>query len=845
MKKFLTVLLALSVVFTYSFSAVGSVFAATPSDEVAAAKIEAGEIKAEALKKLSYADDKLTYIDSEKVNEVITKTAVEQAIADLQMDINKALDATLAETDVTTAIANVKTDYYADAATYLNKLFDYETDAYKYTKVLEKQFAIDKAEALAKVNAVKVTDYYKADQADVKADVETAKNAVTVAIDSEAVANAMEDFLADYKTKAVIDTELATAKTDKIKAINEAAAVFKTTEAENLKKEIENPATVSDKVALATARLAALDANVTAVANLLIAQVNAAKADSTEALATSKNEITAVDTALLTESAAFYEAVAKLGGVSFLKNYAATLAAAKKAELATDGTVKYYAATVDETLADVNTKIDNLKITTAGGIDAAFDAMVDRKTADGNLDKLRNNKKAEVDDLIASKSFDTERNAKVEKIVKDAKDAIDAATDEAAMDVIVATAEAKIEAILTTKQIEDLKGSVDTVYSASYASAIDAHVDSIIEKNGADKYTAGVQKAGIAKKVKEYFYDLVIAKEDATLSEAAVKSIMAQGYAGALAVAEKNLVANDTLTAAEKSINDQLAVLEYTVTAENAPKIMAVYDEYLRYSELNGHADAKINTVSKLNYLVKQVVLAEAKVITDKVDAIATKTIFTLDDVAALEALKKDAEAFNAKYANTPDFTEIADPVAANAAKIEAARFLDATAKINAIPDDLTYEDKAAVEAARAAYDALTAEQKKDLNPIFLAKLIAAETKLEALEKVEAERAIKAVESFKIKVTTKRYTGSKMRINWTATGDESAIDGYRIYYSTKKSNSGYKYLAKTTKKYINHTSIKKSVKKGTRVYYRVRAYVEIDGVRYFSDYSTVGNRIWK
>ncbi|NCF00498.1 hypothetical protein, partial [Emergencia sp. 1XD21-10] len=767
MKKFLTVLLALSVVFTYSFSAVGSAFAATASDAVAAAKIEAGEKKAEALKKLSYADDKLTYIDSEKVAKAISKAAVEQAIADLQMDINKALDATLAEEDVDAAISAVKTEYYADAATYLKKLFDYETDAYKYTKVLAKQFAIDKANALATVNAVKVADYYKADQNGVKSEVEATKTAINAASDSVGVAAAMKDFLADYKTKAVIDTELANKKAEKTKAINDAAAAFKTTESDALTAKIENPATASNEVALATARLAALDANIAAVTNLLIAQVNAIKAESTEALGDAETELGKITLDRLTNSDDFYVAVAQLGGVSFLKNYAATLAAAKKAELATDGTVRYYAATVDETLADVNAKIDKLAITTAAGIDAAFVAMADRTKVDGDLTKLRDEKKAEVDDLISGKQFDTERNAKVEKLIKDAKDAIDAATEEAAMNIIVATVEAKIDSILTTNDITDLKNKVDTAYAASYESAIEAHIDSIIEKNGADKYNAAVQKTGIKEKVKQYFYDLVVAKEDRTLTDAAIKSIMAQGYAGALSVAEANLVANDTLAAAEKSINDQLAALDYTVTAENTPKIMAVYNEYLNYSKLNGSSDAKINTVSKLNYLVKEVVTAEGKVIRDKIAEIAKKLTFTLDDIAALEALKKDADAFNAKYADTPDFKAIDDPVVENTTKIEAARFLDVTAKINAIPEDLTYDDKAVVEAARAAYDALTDTQKSVLNPIFLAKLIAAETKLVALEKVEAERAIKAVESFKIKVTTKRYTGSKMRINWT------------------------------------------------------------------------------
>ena len=55
-------------------------------------------------------------------------------------------------------------------------------------------------------------------------------------------------------------------------------------------------------------------------------------------------------------------------------------------------------------------------------------------------------------------------------------------------------------------------------------------------------------------------------------------------------------------------------------------------------------------------------------------------------------------------------------------------------ALFDALPADITLEDKAAIEAARAAYEALTDEQKALVTPEDLAKLTAAEAALAALE---------------------------------------------------------------------------------------------------------------
>ena len=58
--------------------------------------------------------------------------------------------------------------------------------------------------------------------------------------------------------------------------------------------------------------------------------------------------------------------------------------------------------------------------------------------------------------------------------------------------------------------------------------------------------------------------------------------------------------------------------------------------------------------------------------------------------------------------------------------------------------------------------------------------------------------------------------------------------GYRIYRSTKK-NSGYKYLKQLSSKTASYTN--KKLKSGKTYYYKVRAYSDVFGDRYYGSYS--------
>ena len=168
-----------------------------------------------------------------------------------------------------------------------------------------------------------------------------------------------------------------------------------------------------------------------------------------------------------------------------------------------------------------------------------------------------------------------------------------------------------------------------------------------------------------------------------------------------------------------------------------------------------------------------------------------------------------------------------ADLVDAKADEVEAA-----IAKIDASAKPL---DIAAIKAAREAYDAL-GEVGLDAN----ANQRAMYHKLLSLENLAKAESIAAVEALKITASSKATKGA-ITVTWKVAGDKAAADGYQIWKSTKK-NSGFKKAFTTTKTSYKNT---KGLKKGVRYYYKVRAYVVVEGKTYYSDWSNKAYRVVK
>ena len=327
----------------------------------------------------------------------------------------------------------------------------------------------------------------------------------------------------------------------------------------------------------------------------------------------------------------------------------------------------------------------------------------------------------------------------------------------------------------------------------------------------------------------DFLVDKVVNNIDATkkTNESAIQTILKANYAEALAIMS-GLKTDAELKTVETEVINAINALPTVVSLEDKDKYVAAQKALEAFVNTPGADMTKLITLEKA--------AVEAKIS-------ALPKLVTVSDKEAIEAADAALKAYDdtyGKYNTAPyDYGYLA---ASNAPKLETAKaglenamLVDAAKKIAELPINITAADKAAVEAARAAYDALTDAQKEAFSESLLKKLVAAEAAF-------GDSEIKAVESLKIKASSKLYKGKKIRVNWrVADGDASTIDGYRVYKSTKM-NSGYKFMGKTKKLYMDN---KKDLKKGKRYFYKVRAYKVVDGKTYYSDYSNLANRYYK
>ena len=188
------------------------------------------------------------------------------------------------------------------------------------------------------------------------------------------------------------------------------------------------------------------------------------------------------------------------------------------------------------------------------------------------------------------------------------------------------------------------------------------------------------------------------------------------------------------------------------VTINDKSKIEEVREAY---DALNAAQKEQVgeDTYKKLTDAEEAVASIEADIeaaqaVKEQIDALPAATKVTVNDKKDIEAAKAAYDALTDAQKNYVPLAEktklLLDVAALDAAEKFAADEAAADAvedMIRALPaaDDVTLEDKAAIEEAKAAYDALTKDQKKLVNLTDRAKLALDEAAIEKIENDIAE----------------------------------------------------------------------------------------------------------
>ncbi|MGF6377062.1 hypothetical protein M2140_002144 [Clostridiales Family XIII bacterium PM5-7] len=896
MKKFLTVLLALSVVFTYT---VGTAFAAATPAEAVAAKVLTEQTKmAEAVNDYAgtiiYDQKGKLATDPQSVgtDTNLTKTAIDYTVAQVIADYNGKIqtagaDALVGYTDQATADAAIVAGW-ADldtakkiAVAVFNAYAG--TDGVLYTKAV----ADAKAAANAAIDAVDLSAYTDADAAALRTEATTQKEKIAAADNSAAglgkVLAAQDDFADAVKGKSTVaDTAktLTDYKTAAKDAIDIKADSFKGTETTRLQGLINGAdPTLAAK---ATVDLNNLDANIA-----LVVAFYKAKIDAVVVTATTTNLVTekaAVDTVKNNALAAlaypqFETELNNLAAIDLLVKYATDYAAQMKNMYdRTTGLAVYNAATVDKGLEAVTAEIKktSTSLTTYTLVKAWMDNEANIKKAATEkadlakeivagveiitLNSLANASGNTVLDglvgLYASTNWADDNKDAVEAIQKSYTKKIKAATTADEIIALVKEAQAAMDKYLTIAQagtvmtdvLAQLKVLTYVDSLATVTNAVDGgdqgtlskYADGVAAKDSANTYSTGIKAAAVNQAAK-VLYDAVLAEQNAKLTPAQIKAILQNNYNAALAKIDA-MKPTTALASEADAIVAAIKALPTTATLETKDQYLAVQKSLETYLENAGAKPGDVSNVSLLTAYMSRIVSLEKAAVEAAIRALPTTV--TVADKAAVEAARAAVDAYDKAYGDyngTPfayGYAVVSNLSTLTTAEtnLSNAMITDAAKKIAAIPETITAADKDVIDAARAAYDALSDEDKDVFNKALLDKLVAAEKQFEV---INDEYLTNGVKNTKAKITSKSYKG-KIVLKFSRTKGFK-VDGYQLFKSTKKT-SGFKSIGKTTKTSYTNT---KNLVKGKRYYYKVRGYRVIGGKTVYTKFSGVVYRTAK
>ena len=871
MKKFLSILLALAVGFTFTFGSAMSAFAATSADTpadtytanqtkltkeyndcvatLAAKYIET--VKDDAADVATVTVDKAIYetIAKEVYNTYMSVLEAQNA-AGGHFDV--ALDATYGDlagksfADVDTqAKFNALVLSTSDAKPYFNKTMELAFDGYKDEVKLELNkinlaLYADKEMTDAHYNAAtgehtgnlyKTT--YKQYVTDLRDDAIKAIDKTYIAQLQKNNANADARIIDAYKAVAaklaLLDT--ATTNTETISYTDASGKVFyvsyEVTANVPTIKDLDKSTLTND------AKIAALKADVDSKAAAYIST----NSTTTEAAAAAKKTAEAYKEVMYSriENSTSLDSftVSAITDENFkdikakytaLEEYAATA----KVMVDATGALIYDAAVIDKNLVDVKIEVYDGDTDYSSKEAVVANAKVSEQSLDWAKEKAVARLNAEMQTALYEVNGDANyyelEQAKIEAKYKEAIDKVNAAT----------TAE-QITAVRVSYSIDDKDGVVASIKALTQFAKDKAKLDKYVELlNGDTKSWETGYKAPMDADTLADFY---------ATNNARTNAEVAALFDAAKAECDK-LPTKGDIAAAKTAAEDLVKALPSYITLENKEAVEAAYKAAADLKDTYG---VTVSNNAKLENAITQLKAAEIAKLDADVKALPSKA--TAADKATVDALLAAIEAYetsdmykavtkNVAGENVyPEYAQKAAVVKA-ATKVRDAALADVIAAIAALPADATKEQ---VEAAKAKYDAfvkdytdaagtslINLDDRGEPVPYKAADKVTNYEKLSylaaQLETAFGDAEAKAyVQDLAIAVRTVK-SGKKVKVTVNADVQTLLDNGftveYKFYKSTKKS-SGYKNTVnKTTNTYTNTNPVK------GKNYYKVKLVVK-------------------
>ena len=875
MKKFLSILLALAVGFTFTFGSAMSAFAAADSSKLSEAKQKVMETLAEdydtakrTLHKSMNDDGQLEYASSKiMVDEANWLSALNvaysetvDAIADKATDLET--DNTYnSSTDVDTlvgAFASVT----KDAAGLVNAA---KTDVKPVVTALQAQFADYQKQLIANVNAVKV-DVYRTDDK----------------LNSKGIAGSVIDY--EKKSSQYVAGELMKYAATEIGKIAYSATDDTIAEMTALYTAMDN---VFKTYVLETASAPNKAGVITYTYTIQAAIVSKYSLETIEEVETSKNQSLAnlaADIATYKATNSAYKDATAISNPS-KADYDAYIAAYNTANtwLINNEKKTYTANSLTVTISDflVNNVNEAAKLIKDYEAIKNDTATYDQKTLGKNYEKLLTAAYGNYDNADPKNEYvyyrtDLTENAINNKITTAQKAAFIAAVELDADDTVIdgtvyntydGTPYYELEWAKVQEAIEACKTAVtNAVTTADITAAEKAFTEAMKDTNINSKNTVDAMYATPAGKL------YATAKKEATRIAHYATYVNADKTGKNVLVFDPDLrdyttlckwyAANNARTtdevtalydkacaslAASKSkaewetvvatVVTQIAALPTVknITLADKETIKAAYDAY---DALTDSYKVYVTNASTLTKAIAQVQAIEELDIEATIKALPLKSTVTVADKDAVKAAKAKIDAYDdtAMYTSNTETYSI-DDLLDKIAEIEADNVMKLIEALPA-PSAVKAEDKAAIEAARAAFDAYIAEYAADFpwhayelgwsgdtnvdSQGYEKTLIQAEEALAGL-KWTADDAKAYVQDLSIAVRTAKV-GKKVKVTVNADVQTLVDNGYTVtykFYKSTKKGSGYKNTVnKTTNTYTNTNPVK------GKNYYKVKLVVK-------------------